>query len=88
MCQWLRRTGTYICDKYCPTEGIGGYDSVVQDGKELQLSNGKDRFKGYISGARTVIAAWIWKENPLKGTLSADCSEIQWANGSIWIRKN
>ena len=39
--------------------------------------------KGYLSGggARAIIATWIWKENPLKGTLNADCSEIDWMNG-------
>src|SRR5262245_24048128 len=83
-------TGTYVCQKYCPAEGIGGYDKVVQDGDELQLSNGKTSVKGYLSGAgaRAIIATWIWKENPLKGTLNADCSEIDWVNGSVWVRKN
>jgi hypothetical protein len=83
-------TGTYVCEQYCPTEGIGGYDKVVQDGDELQLSNGKTSVKGYLSGAgaRAIIATWIWKENPLKGTLNADCSEIDWMNGSVWVRKN
>jgi len=83
-------TGTYVCQTYCPAEGIGGYDTVVQNGEELQLSNGKTSVKGYLSGggARAIIATWIWKENPLKGTLNADCSEIDWVNGSVWIRKN
>ena len=83
-------TGTYVCQKYCPAEGTGGYDTVVQDGYELQLSNGKTSVKGYLSGAgaRAIIATWIWKENPLKGTLNADCSEIDWVNGSVWVRKN
>jgi len=83
-------TDTYVCQKYCPTEGIGGYDKVVQDGYELQLSNGKTTVKGYLSGGneRAIIATWIWKENPLKGTLNADCSEIHWMNGSLWVRKN
>jgi hypothetical protein len=81
-------TGTYICDKYCPAEGIGGHDKVVQNGEELQLYDGAGNFKGYISGARTLIVARIWKENPLRGTLNADCSEIIWSNGSIWMRKN
>jgi len=83
-------TGTYVCQKYCPAEGIGGYDTVVQNGAELQLSNGKTSVKGYLSGAgaRAIIATWIWKENPLKGTLNADCSEIDWVNGSVWVRKN
>ena len=83
-------TGTYVCQTYCPAEGIGGYDKVVQEGYELQLSNGKTTVKGYLSaaGARAIIATWIWKENPLKGTPNADCSEIQWMNGSVWVRKN
>jgi hypothetical protein len=83
-------TGTYVCQKYCPAEGIGGYDKVVQKGDELQLSNGKTNVKGYLSGgaARAIIATWIWKENPLKGTLNADCSEIAWVSGSVWVRKN
>lgn len=83
-------SGTYVCQKYCPAEGIGGYDTVVQNGYELQLSNGKTTVKGYLSGVdtRAIIATWIWKENPLKGTLNADCSEITWANGSVWVRKN
>ena len=83
-------TGTYTCQKYCPVEGIGGSDAVVQDGNELQLSNGKTTVKGYLSGAnaRAIIATWIWKENPLKGTLNADCSEIDWGNGSVWVRKD
>lgn len=83
-------TGTYVCQKYCPTEGIGGYDKVVQEGYELRLSNGKTTVKGYLSGAgaRAIIATWIWKENPLKGTLNADCSEIDWMNGSVWVRRN
>ena len=83
-------TGTYVCQEYCPTEGIGGYDKVVQEGYVLQLSNGKTTVKGYLSGAgaRAIIATWIWKENPLKGTLNADCSEIRWMNGSVWVRKN
>ena len=82
-------TGTYTCQKYCPVEGIDGSDTVVQDGNELQLSNGKTTVKGYLSGAnaRAIIATWICKENPLKGTLNADCSEIDWTNGSVWIRK-
>ena len=80
-------TGTYVCDKYCPTEGIGGRDEVVQDGQELRLSDGRGEFKGYLSGPRTLIVARIWKENPLKGTLNADCSEIAWTNGSVWVRK-
>src|SRR5215813_749030 len=81
-------TGTYVCQTYCPAEGIGGYDKVVQKGYELQLSNGKTTVKGYLSGAgaRAIIATWIWKENPLKGTLNADCSEIAWGNGSVWVR--
>ena len=84
------QTGTYVCQKYCPAEGIGGYDKVVQNGAELQLSNGKTSVKGYLSagGARAIIATWIWKENPLKGTLNSDCSEIDWMNGSVWVRKN
>jgi len=51
-------TGTYVCQKYCPAEGIGGYDNVVQNGAELQLSNGKTSAKGYLSagGARAIIA--------------------------------
>jgi hypothetical protein len=83
-------TDTYVCQKYCPAEGIGGYDKVLQNGDELQLSNGKTTVKGYLSGggARAIIATWIWKENPLKGTLNADCSEIDWMNGSVWVRKN
>lgn len=83
-------TGAYVCQKYCPAEGIGGYDTVVQKGEELQLSNGKTSVKGYLSGgsARAIIATWIWKENPLKGTLNADCSEIDWVNGSVWLRKS
>lgn len=83
-------TDTYVCQKYCPAEGIGGYDTVVQKGVELQLSNGRTSVKGYLSGAgaRAIIATWIWKENPLKGTLNADCSEIAWGNGSVWVRKN
>jgi len=83
-------TGTYVCQKYCPTEGIGGYDKVVQDGYELQLSNGKTTVKGYLSAAnaKVIIATWIWKENPLKGTLNADCSEIDWRNGSVWVRQD
>jgi len=83
-------TGTYVCQKYCPTEGIGGYDKVVQNGDELQLSNGKTSVKGYLSagGARAIISTWIWKENPLKGTLNAECTEIGWMNGSVWVRKN
>jgi hypothetical protein len=81
-------TGTYVCEQYCPTEGIGGHDKVVQNGDELQLSNGKESVKGYTSGARAIIATWIWKENPLKGTLNADCSEIDWLNGSVWVKKN
>jgi len=83
-------TGTYVCQKYCPAEGIGGYDKVVQGGDELQLSNGTTIAKGYLSAgsARAIIATWIWKENPLKGTLNADCSEIAWGNGSVWVRKN
>ena len=83
-------TDTYVCQKYCPTEGIGGYDKVVQDGYELQLSNGKTTVKGYLSGAgaRAIIATWIWKENPLKGILNADCSQIDWMNGSVWVRKD
>ena len=83
-------TGTYVCQTYCPAEGIGGYDTVVQNGYELQLSNGKTTVKGYLSAgsARTIIATWIWKENPLKGTLNADCSQIDWISGSVWVRKN
>jgi hypothetical protein len=83
-------TGTYVCQRYCPAEGIGGYDTVVQNGYELQLANGKTTVKGYLSAgkARAIIATWIWKENPLKGTLNADCSEIHWANGSVWVRKD
>lgn len=83
-------TGTYVCREYCPTEGIGGYDKVVQKGYELELSNGKTTVKGYLSGAgaRAIIATWIWKENPLKGMLNADCTEIDWMNGSVWVRKN
>jgi hypothetical protein len=83
-------TGTYVCQAYCPTEGIGGYDNLVQKGSELQLSNGKTTVKGYLSGAgaRAIIATWIWKENPLKGMLNADCSEIAWGNGSVWVKKN
>ena len=81
-------SGIYVCDKYCPTEGIGGQDKVVQNGQGLQPSDGKGSFKGYISGSKTPIAARIWKVNPLKGTLNTDCSEIAWTNGSIWIRKN
>jgi len=83
-------TDTYVCQKYCPAEGIGGYDTVVQNGTELQLSNGKTTVKGFLSAGsgRAIIATWIWKENPLKGILNADCSEINWANGSIWVRKN
>jgi hypothetical protein len=83
-------TDTYVCQKYCPAEGIGGYDKVVQNGDELLLSNGKTSVKGYLSAgsARAIISTWIWKENPLKGTLNADCSEIEWMNGSVWVRKN
>lgn len=83
-------TGTYVCQKYCPVEGIGGSDTVVQNGYELQLSNGKTTVKGYLSAgnAKVIIATWIWKENPLKGTLNADCSQIDWRNGSVWVRKN
>jgi hypothetical protein len=83
-------TDTYVCQKYCPAEGIGGYDKVVQNGDELLLSNGKTSVKGYLSAgsARAIIATWIWKENPLKGKLNADCSEIEWVNGSVWVRKN
>jgi hypothetical protein len=83
-------TGTYVCQNYCPAEGIGGHDTVVQNGYELQLSNGKTTVKGYLSAgrAKAIIATWIWKENPLKGTLNADCSEIRWANGSVWVRKD
>jgi len=83
-------TGTYVCQAYCPVEGIGGSDKVVQNGAELQLSNGKTSAKGYLSagGARAIIATWIWKENPLKGTLNSDCSEIDWMNGSVWVRQN
>ena len=83
-------TGIYVCQEYCPAEGIGGYDKVVQNGDELQLSNGKTNVKGYLSAgnARAIIATWIWKENPLKGVLNADCSEIHWMNGSVWVRKN
>jgi len=80
-------TGTYVCETYCPTEGIGGHDQVVQNGQELQLTDGKGAFKGYVSGSKTLIVARIWKENPLKGTLNADCSEIVWTNGSVWVRK-
>src|SRR5262245_18268165 len=58
-------TGTYVCGKYCPSEGIGGHDQVVQQGDELQLTDGKGEFKGYISGSKTLIVARIWKENPL-----------------------
>lgn len=83
-------TDTYVCQKYCPAEGIGGYDKVEQNGYELLLSNGKTTVKGYLSAgkAKAIIATWIWKENPLKGTLNADCSEIHWANGSVWVRKD
>ena len=80
-------TGAYVCEKFCPTEGIGGHVQVVQNGQDLQLSDGKGDFKGYLSGAKTLIVARIWKENPLKGTLNPDCSEIAWTNGSVWIRK-
>ena len=75
-------TDTYICDRYCPSEGAGAY-KVVQVEKDLQISGATASFKAYISGEKTIIAAWIWKENPLKGTRSSDCSAINWANGSI-----
>jgi hypothetical protein len=83
-------TGSYVCQTYCPAEGIGGHDTVVQNGYELQLSNGKTTVKGYLSAgsARAIISTWIWKENPLKGVPNADCTKIVWANGSIWIRIN
>ena len=83
-------TGTYVCQKYCPAEGIGGYDKVVQNGDELQLSNGKTSVKGYLSAGstRAIISTWIWKENPLKGSLNAECTKIEWMNGSVWVRKN
>ena len=60
---------------------------MVQKGQDLLLSDGKGEFKGYVAGSKTVIVARIWKENPLKGTLNADCSEIAWSNGSVWVRK-
>jgi len=83
-------SGSYVCQEYCPAEGIDGADTVAQNGDELQLSNGKTTVKGYLSAgaARAIISTWIWKENPLKGRLNADCSQIDWGNGSVWVRKN
>lgn len=78
-------SGTWICKAKCPAGGEGKAASIAHNGEALIFTNeGGQSSAGRFTGSKSVVArGW----GNLTGTIANEGRELQWANGTIWVRQ-
>lgn len=77
-------SGDWVCTQNCPAGGEGKRAKIIQNGLKLTITNeGGNTTEGKFENANTILA-FDWGN--LKAGINNDGKEINWSNGTIWVR--